>query len=353
MATVYERKAASGLNWTAMVRVKPYKPSWKSFATKREADQWAAAHERELKDRRKRGGLRADLTTLTLGGLVQEFLEDPGTKAKSADYVEILGLLLSWWVGQYGSVKVLSVDVLLLRDARAKLVPGRKPATVNRYLSAMRSAWNWGRSSGLIPMDMLWPTRLLLQEPTGRTRYLDAAELGRVLTAAADAGPLMYAAVVTSIATGMRQGELLRLTWADVDGDRQLMRLLVTKNKTPRSVHLPASAVAAINAIRAEEAKPEAAVFPISKQALMNRWQRVSVDEAVYAGIDALSDAFDTYLMILGPDGRLQENDDSSGTNSHVDARFTSAGRAHVVISSYHANESGAYQLSYCPARQR
>ncbi len=26
----------------------------------------------------------------------------------------------------------------------------------------------------------------------------------------------------------------------------------------------------------------------------MNRWQRVSVDEAVYAGIDALSDAYRT-----------------------------------------------------------
>ena len=31
-----------------------------------------------------------------------------------------------------------------------------------------------------------------------------------------------------------------------------------------------------------------------SQKALMNRWQRVSVDEAVYAGIDALSDAYRT-----------------------------------------------------------
>ena len=31
-----------------------------------------------------------------------------------------------------------------------------------------------------------------------------------------------------------------------------------------------------------------------SQKALMNRWERVSVDEAVYAGIDALSDAYKT-----------------------------------------------------------
>ena len=31
-----------------------------------------------------------------------------------------------------------------------------------------------------------------------------------------------------------------------------------------------------------------------AQKALMNRWQRVSVDEGIYAGIDALSDAYKT-----------------------------------------------------------
>ena len=31
-----------------------------------------------------------------------------------------------------------------------------------------------------------------------------------------------------------------------------------------------------------------------SQKALMNRWERVSVDEGIYAGIDALSDAYRT-----------------------------------------------------------
>ena len=38
-------------------------------------------------------------------------------------------------------------------------------------------------------------------------------------------------------------------------------------------------------------AKPEAVR---SQKALMNRWERVSVDEGVLAGIDALSDAYKT-----------------------------------------------------------
>ena len=31
-----------------------------------------------------------------------------------------------------------------------------------------------------------------------------------------------------------------------------------------------------------------------SQKALINRWERVSVDEGIYAGIDALSDAYKT-----------------------------------------------------------
>ena len=60
---------------------------------------------------------------------------------------------------------------------RSKLQPGRAPATVNRHLSAMRACWNWARSAGLIPQDRLWPSRLMLTEPKGRTRYLTDDEL--------------------------------------------------------------------------------------------------------------------------------------------------------------------------------
>jgi hypothetical protein len=36
----------------------------------------------------------------------------------------------------------------------------RGPGTINRYLSALRSAWNWGRASGIIPQERSWPDRV-------------------------------------------------------------------------------------------------------------------------------------------------------------------------------------------------
>ena len=123
--------------------------------------------------------------------------------------------LCAWWVNEHGSTRVSDIGVLKLLAARDKLKGSgdyiRAAATVNRCLSAFRSAWNWGRTAGLIQQERGWPTRLLLTEPRGRTRYLSDDELKNLLDEAAEHSVVMRAAIVVAIATGLRQGELLRL----------------------------------------------------------------------------------------------------------------------------------------------
>jgi integrase len=249
VATILKRKNSDGSrSFIAQVRIRPFKPVAKAFPSKPDALAWAAALETELKDKRKRGGLRQDVATLTVRKLAEEFLADPETKAlRSFDSLE---LLLSWWTNHYGHERVREFGVLRLREARERLTPGRAPATVNRHLSALRSAWNWGRANGLVPQDYVWPTRLLLTEPRGRTRSLSDPELAELLKAAADNSAVMHAAIVVSIATGVRQSELLRLTWADVDMERGTVRVTVSKNGDTRAVYLPASAAEVLKALK-------------------------------------------------------------------------------------------------------
>jgi len=98
--------------------------------------------------------------------------------------------------------------VLKLCAAREKLkgtgTDVRAAGTVNRHLSAFRSCWNWGRTAGLIPQDRGWPSRFTLTEPKGRTRFLSDAELAKVRIATQTHSPVMHAAIVVSIATGIR-----------------------------------------------------------------------------------------------------------------------------------------------------
>jgi integrase len=270
----------------AQVRIKPFKPIAKSFPTKPAAKEWAEAKERELRGQRKHGADRADLSSLTVKTLVDEFLADSETKALR--YYDDLERLCAWWVNELGVSKVGDVGVLKLRGARDKLKATgehrRTPGTINRYLSAFRSCWNWGRSAGLIPQERTWPTRLLLTEPKGRTRFLNDAELAKLLATAKKRSAVMYTAIVVSLATGVRQGELLRLRWADIDLDTGKLTVLLSKTDTARAVHLPSVAVEALKALRRGKVVSASTVFllddgvPLIKSTLEARWKVIRED---------------------------------------------------------------------------
>jgi integrase len=278
VATILKRRTDAGNSWLAQVRVRPYKPVAKSFATRREANDWADSLEHELRGERRARRTRPNLTKLTVAELVRQYLDDPETRAlRSYDSLEPL---CAWWVNTYGGEKVLDVGALTLREARDRLLPGRSPARVNRYLSAMRAAWNWGRAAELIPQKLAWPTRLMLTEPAGRKRFLSDDELARLLEASKTHSAVMHAAILVSIACGVRQSELLRLQWADVDFDRQRLRVMLSKNDEARSVHLPSSAALALKALKRAAVVGQHVFLadngqPIKKSTLEFRWRAV------------------------------------------------------------------------------
>lgn len=273
----------SSKSFVAQVRISPFKPTSKTFWTKQAAIDWQSETERSLRSQKARGSDRADLPALTVQTLANEFLADP--EVKPLAYFDDLERLVAWWVNEFGTQRVTDVGVLKLRAARDKLIGTgdctKAPATVNRYLSAFRACWNWGRTAGLIPQERSWPTRVLLTEPNGRVRYLSDDELANVLAAAAKHSTTMHTAIVVSLATGMRQGELLRLEWADIDTDRQTVRILQTKNGEARAVHLPPVAVDALKTLRRSGIIGRARVFldgngkGLTKAGLAKRWNIV------------------------------------------------------------------------------
>jgi integrase len=85
---------------------------------------------------------------------------------------------------------------------------------------------------------------------------------------------------MVSLATGLRQGELLRLEWKDIDFDKQTVTVLVSKNTKRRAVHLPEPAVAALKALRKNLVGPRRVFVqedgePARKFWLNYRWHQV------------------------------------------------------------------------------
>jgi integrase len=270
--------------WKITVSVRPYKRVTKSHETAAAAREWHDALTRELKARRQRGHRDTNLTRLTLRRLADLYLEDPETAALG--YHDDLSLLLAWWVNHYGATRVLSLGALTLREARDRLSRGRAAATVNRYLSAMRSCWNWGRAAELVPQELSWPSRLMLTEPRGRTRFLSDDELAALLKTAT-ASPVMSAAILVSIGCGVRQSELLRLTWADIDFDKQRLRILLSKNNEARGVYLPTAVATALRTLKSAKVVGTQRIFlqddgkPANKDWIEHRWRAIRTAAAL------------------------------------------------------------------------
>lgn len=273
-----ERNADGSRSYHAQLSVKPFPRIQQTFQTLPEAIAWRVKTKAEFEKQRQGGGARPELATLTLAGLNAEYLKDPETKLL-ADFKD-RGRHLAWWSAKHGAVRVLDFGVLQGRAARDALIPGRVNATVDRYIAAQRAAWNWGRAAGLVPVDRAWPPGLMLTEPDARTRYLSDEELSEVLKAAKAHSPTMYAAVTVALATGVRQGEMLRLTWGDVDFPHSTIRLLLTKTGIARSVHLPAIAAEALKAVKGETVVGTRVFLysdgtPLDQDRLNREWRRV------------------------------------------------------------------------------
>lgn len=279
MATIVRRKWGDGsTTFLATIRIKGFNTNSKTFESKAAAIEWATGVEKQLRDQRKRGAVREDVAKLTIAGLIREYLADDRTK--SLRTYEGVKQTLAWWTNEHPTVRVIDFGADLLLKSRTKLLIGRKPATVNRYLSSMRSAWIWGMGMRLIAAERAWPLRLALKEPGGRTRFLNDDEIARVLAATAD-DPVMNAAIVLSLATGLRQGELLRLTWADIDLERGKLTVHESKNGEKRAVHVLPNAIDALKKLKKLPLTSLVRVFvnaegkPLKDYELDRRWRKI------------------------------------------------------------------------------
>lgn len=267
------RNADGSKSYGAHVRIKPFKPTWRSFPSKQEVINWRSELTAELRKQKTTGASRPDITRLTLAALNGAYLADPET-TRLGDFKD-RQRHLNWWTLHYGTVKALEFGVTQIQEGRNALFTRRKPATVDRYLASQRRAWNWAR------MSNPWPTDIMLTEPDARVRYLSDDELIAVQNAAKAHSPLMFAALTVALATGARSGEMLRLTWGDVDVARSTVRLLKTKNGTPRSVHLPSVAIEALTTIRPATNTPKQYVFVdgdgewMSGQRIDRQWRKI------------------------------------------------------------------------------
>lgn len=268
MATIRKLRG----RWQGQVRRKGMQPRAKSFDSKSEAEKWARNLEAEL----DRCGSMPDTRLaeqMTVHDLLTRYRREitAAKRSPKPEAIRIGGILKRAIC--YRTLAILSAsDIALYRDERLKLVAG---STVLKELNILGHAIDIARKEWGVHLPQN-PCRMIRRPAPARARdrrlqdgeeqkLLDAADSGR--------NPYMRALIIVAIETAMRQGELLSLSWENVNFERRVVHLDMTKNGESRDVPLSKRALEELR--RLYDARLHNKVFPTTKGAVCQAWEHL------------------------------------------------------------------------------
>lgn len=188
------------------------------------------------------------MVSITLSAFLARYLAEVSPFLRSAYSVASVLRKFESALGARLVEELTPVDVAAY--VRLRLDAGISPGTINRELSVISAAINYGRRRwGLAIENPVTGQRLRSSAP--RLRYLSPDESARLIQAADRLRHDFGAFVRLALHTGCRKGELLTLRWADVDMQRRyfVLRPENTKSGRRRAVPLNDTALAALRSL--------------------------------------------------------------------------------------------------------
>jgi integrase len=238
MATL--RKLATG-NWQAQIRRKGLKPVVKTFKSKQDAEQWARLIESEIDKGMFQDRSAAENTTVS--EIIDRYLEEVTPTKKSAKS-EIYRLkFIKTHLGAFSLARLQNKHITAYRDSR--LNAGVTGSTVTRELCILSHVLDTAIKDWSFPLSTN-PVKFIRRPALSksRERRLGPQEEEKLIKACQCSGsPFLYPLVILALETGMRQGELFKLEWHNIDLSNRVATLPDTKNGETRRVPLSSKAV--------------------------------------------------------------------------------------------------------------
>lgn len=269
MATISKSKFDT---FRAQVRRSGLPPLSKSFKTKQEAQEWATQTEYQLNS-----GLfvnRNEAERIQFSDLIDRYLVEvsPLKKGHKQEAPRLNALKKS--IGQFRVLQIQSKHIAEYRDSRLKM--GKSNSAVLNELSLISQVFEMAIKEWSIPLSCN-PCKLIRKpkQPQGRERRLSNSEEIRLINGSkASRAPLLHPLIVIALETGMRLGEMLSLTWNNIDIAKRIAHLPTTKNGEKRTVPLSSKAVITLSGIPRNITSPRVFWTWSAKDGVANVWKR-------------------------------------------------------------------------------
>lgn len=231
------------MRYEAVIRIKGYKPMSAIFDRKTDAQIWAG----DLESKMKRGLNIKDNEAKkhTLADLIDRYIQDILPERK-LDQKKIK-MQLTWWKENIGAYLLSEVTPSLIAEYRDKLFKEpiktekghRSASTVRKYMCSLSIAltkaineWEWLDTNPMAKVEKKKVAK-------GRVRFLSSKEQTNLLEVCKKSpNKHLYLLVVIALSTGARYGEIMGLTWDNVNLDIEtpMFYFMDTKNGENRAV---------------------------------------------------------------------------------------------------------------------
>ncbi len=265
MATITKRKDS----WFVQIRRKGFTPRYRSFPSRAQAQTWAREQETKI-DARDAPTVAAQILQSPLSELIERYKREVSSLKRSCDSERLrLGKLQRHPLCTLSLGEVTPSAIASYRDDRLAVA---KPGTVRRELSLLHHILDtaqkqWSLNLGRNPVgDIRYP--IVRDQRERRFRPTEQARLETELSKCQNRAILPL--VRFAIETAMRRGELLSLTWQNVDLERRTAFIPDTKTGTPRTVPLTKMAAAILEGL----VDRRDLVFHVTIDCLKAAWRR-------------------------------------------------------------------------------
>lgn len=295
MASITKR----GSSWFVQIRRKGFRPRFRSFASHSAAQQWARLEEAAIDNGHGRVETKSSRET-TVSEVLSRYAREKTPKKKGAE-TELLRLA-KMQNAPFAQLSISNLTSSAVADYRDQRLSEVRPTTVRRELGILRSILETARKEWSAPIrenpvaQIAVPAAQDARErrlrPGEEQRLLDSIDKGR--------NQFVRPVVALALATGLRRGELLRLTWEDIDPEQRTALIRDTKNGSDRVIPLTRPAASILEDL----GQACGGVFQITPNALRQSWrracQRGSIEDLRFHDLrhEAISRFFEVGLSV-------------------------------------------------------
>jgi integrase len=270
MAAIQRRNG----RYRARVIRKGYPTFSKTFQTHKEALSWSRLIETqidkgEINPSKPHGTSMLNKKSL-FSDVVELYIKTHSVHKKNyKSEAGILNILSKRWAGLSIS-EVTKPKILELRDDLLRA--GRANNTINHYFNAVSKLFQMLENEFEVKLPNVIKGIRRMPPTPGRNKRINTESELQLLSGCDQLNmPILKNVIEFAIQTGMRRGEIIGLTWANIDIPNRKAYLHKTKNGDARQVPLTLRAIELLQALP----KTEVEVFPMTFDCLRSQFKRL------------------------------------------------------------------------------